>query len=214
MAKNDRAPWSCVATAVARAVLLSLLVAYGLPAASPRARADEGAPSQTAPFILSAHTGDVVTDQSFSGYFRLMFFGYTHCPDVCPTTLLSVAQVMDQLGAEGARVKPLFVTLDPERDTQATLAKFVGYFHPAIIGLTGPRAMIERVAQVFRIKFERIEDAGGDKSFYTIDHTASLLLIGPSGERISRFPPETPPAEIARRIREALATVPLPARRR
>jgi protein SCO1/2 len=166
--------------------------------------ADEGGPPRGTPFILQTHAGRTVTDQDFRGLVLLVFFGFTHCPDVCPVSLQTVAQVVDLLGADAARMQPLFVTLDPERDGSETLRDYVSAFHPRLIGLTGPRAMIERVAAAYRVKHERVEIKGRDSNDYTIDHTASLFLIGPSGEYIRRFSHGLPPEEVAKEVREVI----------
>ena len=153
-------------------------------------------------FILTTHEGRTVTDGELHGRHLLVFFGYTHCPDVCPTSLLTVAQVLELLGAAAERVQPVFITVDPARDTPEVLAAFVSHFDPRILGLTGPEAMIERVAKGYRVKYER-RPAERD-GFYTVDHTASMFHIGPSGEYLGRFGYETPAEGIAARLRAAL----------
>lgn len=187
---------------------LIALVTTGMAAAlpSPRAHAQQSDAADNrlgTRFILSDHRGSAVTDQDFAGSFLLMYFGYTHCPDVCPTGLLTLSAAIDQIGAHAERVRPVFVTVDPERDTVAALRDYVSSFHARLIGLTGSKEMIERVARGYRIKFERIE--GKNKDAYTVDHTASLLFVGPSGEQIARFQHGTDASEIAAKVREAIA---------
>lgn len=151
-------------------------------------------------FVLSAHDGRTVTDEHFRGRHMLVFFGYTHCPDVCPTSLLTVARVLELLGADADKVQPIFITVDPERDSSAVLAEFVPHFDKRILGLTGPTAMIERVAQGYRIKYSKVP--GKDKDgFYTVDHTASLFHMGPDGSYIGRFPYETTAEDIVSKLR-------------
>ncbi|MEK7245477.1 MAG: SCO family protein, partial [Pseudomonadota bacterium] len=116
------------------------------------------------PFILVDHTGRNVTDRDYRGYFTLVFFGFTMCPDVCPTTLQNIATVMQLLGDDGANIRPLFVTVDPERDTPATLAGYVTIFDPRIVGLTGTPEQIAQIARAYRIHYRKASDssAGGN----------------------------------------------------
>lgn len=155
-------------------------------------------------FVLQAHDGRTVTDADFRGSHLLVFFGYTHCPDVCPSSLLTVARVLELLGPNAGSVQPLFVTVDPERDTQKVLAGFVGHFDRRIVGLTGSMSMIERVTQAYRVKFKKVESAS--RGFYTVDHTATMFHMGPDGEFIRRIPYETSPEQIVEMLRPSLGT--------
>lgn len=161
-------------------------------------------------FILSDQRGGVVTDQDIAGSFLLIYFGYTHCPDVCPTSLLTMADVIDRLGAEADKVQALFVTVDPQRDTVEVLRDYVASFHKRLVGLTGSPEMIDRVVRGYRIKVERVE--GKTKDSYTIDHTASLLFVSPTGEPIKRFAHGASAPEIAAAMHEAIASIKLPQR--
>lgn len=130
------------------------------------------------PFTLvSAQTGLEVTDQQFRGRWLLVFFGYTYCPDVCPTTLNNIAETMSDLGPLAERVQPLFVTVDPARDTPAVLAAYTAAFDPRILGLTGSPDQISTVAEEFGARYFRRE-VDGD---YFVDHTATVYVIGPDG---------------------------------
>lgn len=168
------------------------------------AETDERAREPGSRFILTAHDGRTVTDADFRGRHMLVFFGYTHCPDVCPTSLLTVARVLELLGQDAALVQPVFITVDPARDTRAVLAEFVPHFDKRIIGLTGPQEMIDRVAKGYRVKYAKIPGAGTD-GFYTVDHTATLFHIGPDGGYLGRFPYETSAEQIAERLRAGFA---------
>ena len=106
-------------------------------------------------FALIDHTGRRVTDQDFQGSYLLIFFGYTHCPDICPTALTLIGNAMDQLGPRAQDVQPLFITLDPERDTYEVLADFVPYFHPRLIGLTGTLDQIRTVAKTYFVRSQK-----------------------------------------------------------
>lgn len=161
------------------------------------------APAFSGRFILSTHDGRTVTDDEFRGRHLLVFFGYTHCPDVCPTSLLTLASVLERLGADAAHVQPLFITVDPERDTRDVLAAFVNHFDERIIGLTGSPAMIERVAKGFRVKFAKVAASEG---YYSVDHTAAMFHVGPMGQLLGRFNYETTAEEIAAALRAAIAS--------
>lgn len=150
-------------------------------------------------FILQTHRGDVVTDQDFLGRFLLVFFGYTYCPDVCPTSLQTLADVMDLLGEDGRQVQPLFISVDPARDTPALLGEYVSAFHPSLIGLTGSQAAIESVTRKYRVKFNR---AGGEGDSYFIDHTAAIFLMAPDGRYLRRFSHDSTADSMAETLRE------------
>ncbi|MFV3075778.1 SCO family protein [Niveispirillum fermenti] len=131
-------------------------------------------------FTLTSHDGRTVKDTDFDGKYRLIFFGYTYCPDICPTELQTVAQAMDLLGAEASEVQPLFITIDPARDTQAVLAEYVRLFHPSIIGLTGSDAQIADVAKAYRVYYARSQGAEYPDA-YLMDHSTFVYLMAPDG---------------------------------
>lgn len=154
-------------------------------------------------FILTAHDGRTVTDGDLRGRHLLVFFGYTHCPDVCPTSLQTVAQVLELLGPAADRVQPVFITVDPGRDTPKVLAAFVNHFDARIVGLTGSETMIDRVARGFRVKYHKSEPT--KDGFYSVDHTAAMFHVGPAGQSVGRFNYEVPAEEIAAALRAAIA---------
>ena len=128
---------------------------------------------------LAGHDGKPRTLADFRGMAVVLFFGYTHCPDICPTTLVDMAEVMKKLGSDAARVQVLFVTLDPERDTAAVLSQYVPAFDPGFLGLSGDAAATQRAAQEFKIFYEK--RAGSTPSAYTVDHSAQSYVIDPQG---------------------------------
>jgi protein SCO1 len=130
-------------------------------------------------FKLTDHTGKVRTMADFNGKVVALFFGYTQCPDVCPTTMADMARVMTKLGDDAKKVQVLFATLDPKRDTPELLAQYVPNFHPSFLGLTGDEATIKKTAKDFKIYSQQIE--GKTKGSYTIDHTAGMFVFDPSG---------------------------------
>jgi protein SCO1 len=128
---------------------------------------------------LTDHRGTLRRLADFRGKAVVLFFGYTHCPDVCPTTLADMAQAMRQLGADAERVQMLFVTVDPERDTQTALARYVPAFDPRFLGLRGDLEATRRAAQEFKIYFEK--RPGKTPGEYSVDHSAQSYVIDPQG---------------------------------
>jgi len=128
---------------------------------------------------LTGHDGKPRTLADFRGKAVVLFFGYTHCPDICPTTLVDVAEAMKKLGKDADRVQVLFVTLDPERDTPEVLSKYVPAFGPGFLGLSGDAAATQRAAKEFKIFYEK--RAGSAPSSYTVDHSAQSYVIDPQG---------------------------------
>lgn len=147
-----------------------------------------GAPQATGPrplpfsamdFRLTDHEGNEVGPQSLVGRPAMVFFGFTYCPDVCPTTLSDISGWLDELGEDAERLNVIFITVDPERDTEEAMAEYVSYFHPAIRGWTGPEEQIARAAEGFRATYEKVTTEGDD---YTMNHTASVFLFDAEGQ--------------------------------
>ena len=128
-------------------------------------------------FSLTDHTGKAVTDADFRGSPLAVFFGFTHCPEVCPTTLLRLGGLARQLGADAARLKILLITVDPERDTPAQLALYLQSFDPGVVGLTGSQAQVDAVIAAFKAYAKKVPVDGG----YTMDHTANVYLMTEAG---------------------------------
>jgi protein SCO1/2 len=152
-------------------------------------------------YLLMDHKGRAISDQDFRGSFQLIAFGYTFCPDICPTTLAEMSLIMEKLGTRSKQLQPLFVTVDPERDTPEVLSRYTAYFHPRIIGLTGSPELVRRVADHFKVRYEKHWEPGAGKNQYTVDHSAGMYLLGPDGGFLSKFAYATPPQEVAERIR-------------
>lgn len=146
-------------------------------------------------FSLADGEGKLRTNTEFRGKFLLVFFGFTSCPDVCPTTLSEVAQVMDDLGPDADKVQPLFISVDPERDRRLGLRAYTEAFHPAIIGLAGTDDETRAAADSFKIYFERQKDPAAPDG-YTMSHSPGLFLIGPDGAWLRQFSYGMPAAEI------------------
>ena len=130
-------------------------------------------------FALTDHTGKLRTLADFKGKAVVVFFGYTQCPDVCPTTMVEMANVMKQLGPQADSVQVLFVTVDPERDTPALLSKYVPAFDPRFLGLSGDKAATEKVAKEFKVFYQKVP--GKQPGSYTMDHTAGSYVFDPQG---------------------------------
>jgi len=166
------------------------------------AQADDEPPF-FADFELTDHRGMVQTEEDFKGRWMLVFFGFTNCPDVCPTTLSEVAAVMEGLGDEAALVQPVFITIDPERDTPTVLAGYVPLFDAGIIGLTGTPKQIAATSDTFPIFFERIEEATAPGG-YTMGHTSHLFLFDTQAGFADSWPYGTPAEEILADLRERI----------
>jgi len=152
------------------------------------------------PFQLADQTGATFTDRDLAGDYALIYFGYTYCPDVCPTELGQIAAAIDELGADGARVRPVMITIDPERDTPEVLAEYVPLFHERLVGLTGTEAEIRSVAQAYRVLFRKFEDPSYTN--YLMDHSSFVYLLAPDGGVVGMFRYGTAPEEMAAAIRQ------------
>lgn len=130
-------------------------------------------------FSLTRHDGVAVTERDYAGRWLLVYFGFTYCPDVCPTELGRIADVIDAMGAAGERVTPVLITIDPERDTPAQLADYVSRFHPRMEGLTGTAEQVAEVARRYRVFYSRAHSP--DMSAYLMDHSSFTYLVGPDG---------------------------------
>lgn len=153
------------------------------------------------PFTLVDHTGQTVTQADFAGQYLLVYFGFTYCPDVCPTELANMAAAMGQLDeAVAEQVQPVFITIDPERDTPQAMADYVDLFHPRMIGLTGSEEQIAEVAGEYRVYYRRVDSS--EFTDYQMDHSSFVYLMGPDGENLAVFPPQTPADRMADAIED------------
>lgn len=155
------------------------------------------------PFRLTDHRGRVRTDADFRGKLMLVYFGFTFCPDICPTDLRQISLVMQALGPAGEAVAPLFITLDPERDTQKLLADYVPAFDARLTGLTGDAKAIAQVARAYKVYYAKVATRGWSR--YTIDHSSFVYLMGRDGKYLGYFPPSTSAARMLEALRPHLA---------
>src|SRR5690349_12879912 len=132
------------------------------------------------PFTLQDGSGKTVTDRDFRGRYMLVYFGYTFCPDVCPTTLTAVADAMDRLGPDASKIRTVFITVDPKRDTSAVVGKYAAAFGPNVVGLTGTPEAIARVAKEYRVYYAEHRTGPGPND-YVMDHSSVLYLMDPKG---------------------------------
>jgi protein SCO1/2 len=147
------------------------------------------------PFQLVDSQKRVVTDRDFRGHDMLVYFGYTSCPDICPTTLASVIQALNQLGPRGDGIQPIFITIDPKRDTPAVIGRYVAAFSPRLIGLTGTAAQIRAVEAAYHVVVR--PGVASPDGLEAIDHSAVLYLMGPDGAFLAPLSPQASPATLA-----------------
>ena len=155
-------------------------------------------------YLLQDINGRAVTPEDYNGYFQLIAFGYTFCPDVCPTTLTEMAAVLQQLGPLAARVKPIFISVDPARDTLQVLRAYTAFFDSRIIGMTGSPALVSHAASNFKVRYQKVyaQDAPPDR--YAVDHSAGMYLLGPDGAFAKKFGYGTPPDTITTEMRQLI----------
>ncbi len=196
--------WACVAAVLLAASAMPILRPHW-PAPAPEATFTGEADIRSLCSLVD-HTSRAVTEADFAGRWQLVFFGFTHCPDICPTTLAYMASVLDLLGPEAERVAPLFITVDPARDTVPVMAEYVSAFHPRLVGLTGTEAQVAEAAKSFRTWYERVEDETAPDG-YMMAHAGHIFLMRPDGGFDALFQerdqlPEDLAEHILTRIRE------------
>lgn len=190
-----------------KATLLSLLAAFTLLFAAPQALADTvkdaGKTAASTPiggaFALTDDAGKPVTEKSWPGKYKLVFFGFTHCPEICPMTLTRIADAMEKDKAAFENVQVLFITTDPARDTPEVMKEYIANFNPAITGLTGDEKQVKDVETAYKVySAKRVLDDGKD---YTMDHSAFIYLMSPEDKMLEVLRSETEPAEIAAKVK-------------
>ncbi|CAO3418568.1 SCO family protein [Azospirillum doebereinerae] len=157
------------------------------------------------PFTMTDNKGRTVTDAEYRGKYLLIYFGYTYCPDVCPTELGVMTQALDLLGRQSDKVQPLFVTVDPERDTVAHLNDYVALFHPSLIGLTGTVDQVRDTARAYRVYYAKAPQKDGKPDEYLMDHSSFIYLMGPDGGFVGVYPAGTTADRIAQDLGTRIA---------
>jgi len=154
------------------------------------------------PFELTDQNGNAVTDQTFKGKLMLIYFGYTYCPDACPTALGVMSAALDKLDVAADRVVPMLITVDPERDTQQVLKEYVSAFGPRMMGLTGTPEQVAKAAKAYRVFYQK--QPGKDPKDYMMDHTVLIYLMDGDGKYVTHFGPDATPDQLAEEIRKHL----------
>lgn len=188
------------------AAALLALASLGAAAAAP----DDYAQPLRPRYLLMDAKGRAVTNETFPDQFQLLSFGYTFCPDVCPTTLAEVADIMKQLGPLAERVQPVFITVDPARDTPAHLQQYADFFDPRIIGLSGSPALVAKVAQNYKVRYEIVREPNAAPDAYTVDHSAGMYVLAPGGSFVKKFAFGTPVSQIVDALRQLIDQAPAP----
>ncbi|MEZ5648155.1 MAG: SCO family protein [Alphaproteobacteria bacterium] len=147
------------------------------------------------PYSLIDQEGNRVTERSFPGLYRLIVFGFTSCPDVCPTELQNISDTLDLLGSDVNKIQPLFITVDPERDTPAVMKDFISHFHPRIRGLSGTPEEVAAAAKAFRVYYQKVPT--NEPNFYMMDHSTVIYFMDPGGQFLVHFNATTTPKDMA-----------------
>ena len=194
--------WGAVFVAIAGVAIFSALEMYlGNGSKTVRYSGEADIRSELS---LTDHTGQEVTQADYSDRWQLVFFGFTNCPDICPTTLAYMSSVLDLLGDDADQVAPIFITVDPERDTVPVMAEYVSVFHPRLIGLTGTEAQVAEATRNFRAWYERTEDDSAPDGYF-MAHAGHIYLMRPSGEFEAVYQEGgQPPEALAQEIRKKL----------
>ena len=161
-------------------------------------------PSIGGPFTLENSMGKTVTAKDFRGKYMLVYFGYTYCPDVCPTTLNVVAAALDELGPRAKNLVPIFITVDPQRDTPQVMRRYTAAFSPDLIGLTGTSDEIAKVAKEYRVYYAKHVTGSGPND-YSMDHSSIIYLMAPDGKFIAPIGAEQSSADMAAHIRKLMS---------
>lgn len=174
-------------------------------AAPPSGGVDEPAATAEAPrrvprWILQGPGGRALMPMDFAGRYQLIAFGYVSCPDVCPTTMLEMQQVLAGLGERARQLQPIFISVDPQRDTLPVLGEYTRAFDARILGLTGSELLLQRAAAAFDVTYRVVREPGAAANAYTVDHSAGLFLVGPDGQLLTRFGYSTPVDQVVQRI--------------
>lgn len=182
------------------ALFIAALIAYGQIVADTVPSTTQIAGSSVGgPFALIDHTGKPFTDQNLLGHYTIAYFGFTFCPAICPMELQKMNLILKNLGPLAEKVHTLFITVDPERDTQKVMAAYVAQFNPGLTGLTGTPAQIDGILKAYHVYARKVEDS--KMSDYTVDHSSYFYLIGADGKVVSFYGPDSTATQIANDIK-------------
>jgi cytochrome oxidase Cu insertion factor (SCO1/SenC/PrrC family) len=196
-------PWNRIAIvlAIALVMLVALLVGYAVVQSGGNSVIGGGKALIGGPFTLTDQDGKTRTEKDFLGRNTLVYFGYTFCPDVCPTELAKISAALDLL-PQDANVTPVFITIDPERDGVAEVKAYAEAFHPRTVGLTGTVEQVRTAAKAYRVYFAKNESSGSTE--YLMDHSSFIFLMDKKGDYAAHFTIESTPEQIAAKVRELL----------
>lgn len=194
------------------ALTLAALTGISTPASAQTSNPGETAPTQeneparaSPRYLLQASNGRAVMTEDFHDRFQLISFGFTGCPDICPTTMLEMQQVLAALGERAKHLQPIFITIDPERDTTNVLDTYTRNFDARILGLTGRPELVRWAANNFKVQYEKVQEPGAAPNVYTMDHSTGMFLLGPDGQLLNKFVYGTSVKDIVARIEDWLA---------
>jgi protein SCO1 len=190
-----------IAALVGVAAAIGWVISLWIPAGAASAVAEDQGPVITSDFELVDQTGRTVRDEDLGGRWQLVFFGFTSCPDICPTTLANVSAALGELGLAVEELQPLLITVDPERDTPAVLKEYLTSFDPRILGLTGTPERVQQALRSFRVYASQRPLEEGD---YTVDHSTFIYLMDPQGAYARHFSAQSPVEELVEQIRAAV----------
>ncbi len=165
--------------------------------------AGSGQVSIGGPFSLTDQDGRAVTEKDFAGKLMLIYFGFTACPDICPTGMQTIAIALDDLGEDAQKIAPILITVDPERDNPAVMKDYVASFHERMVGLTGTPEQIAAVAKAYRVYYQKVQLPGSSLD-YSVDHSGFIYLMSRDGKYLAHFRHNSTPEEIAKRLRASL----------
>jgi protein SCO1/2 len=188
-------------------LIAAVIGGYAYMSRGPHQQQGSGVALVGGPFSLIDQDGRRVTEKDFLGKYILVFFGYTYCPDICPTELQVMSAALDQMGPEAGRIQPIFVSIDPARDTPEVLKAYVANFGPLLIGLTGSPEEVAAIAKAYRAYYAKAGN-GSTATDYLMDHSSIIYLMGPDGRFVKHMPYTTDAAKLATELKETLRTSP------
>jgi protein SCO1/2 len=188
-------------------LIAAVIGGYAYMSRGPHQQQGSGVALVGGPFSLIDQDGRRVTEKDFLGKYILVFFGYTYCPDICPTELQVISAALDQMGPEAGRIQPIFVSIDPARDTPEVLKAYVANFGPRLIGLTGSPEEVAAIAKAYRAYYAKAGN-GSTATDYLMDHSSIIYLMGPDGRFVKHMPYTTDAAKLATELKETLRTSP------
>ena len=206
----ERLTWVAMALVVAGLAILAYsrgfeIEAVNIPQGKPENIKSASKPNIGGPFTLIDQDGKLTTDQDFKGQHMLIYFGYTYCPDICPTSLTTMSDALDLLGEDANKVTPILITFDPARDTPEYLKEYASYFHPRLKALTGTSEQVASVAKAYRVYYAKTIKEDAEPEDYLMNHSSATYLMGPNGAFLLHFSHGTDAEIMARRIREKLS---------